>query len=138
MLKAHHKKHFIHVDPQSDPEFIIKEAKNFLNSLDVLRNEIVLRDAAYAMAKASKSSADMVHYNELAQVISKKCLNFGRDLCDAPIPHWVEGNLSKDNIEITRHAYDVIRNKICASSSVFDSDLLPNAKILVDFAEGKF
>jgi hypothetical protein len=138
VLKAHQKKHFIPVDPQSDPEFIIKEAKNFLNTLEALRSEIIARDAAYLAAKTNKNSAEMTHYRELAQAISKKCLDYGRDLCNAPIPHWVDGNLSKDHIEITRHAYDVIRNKICASLNVFDSDLMPNAKLLLDFSQGKF
>ncbi len=139
MLKAQrHSKRTIHIDPQSEPEFIINQARAFLKSLEDLRIEIVERDAAFAKAKASKSSVDMAHYHELAKNISKKCLDYGRDLCDAPIPHWVDGNLSKDNVEITRHAYDVIRNKICASSNVFDSDLMPNAKTLLDFTEGKF
>ncbi len=138
MLKAHLNKHHQVLDPAHAPEFIINEAKKFLQSLDDLRAEIIARDAAYVLAKASKNSADMAHYHELAQAISKKCLNYGRDLCEAPIPHWVDGNLSKDNIEITRYAYDVIRNKICASLNVFDSDLMPNAKILLDFAEGRF
>lgn len=139
VLKAQrHSKHAIHINPHSEPEFILSQAKAFLKSLEDLRTEITERDAAFAKAKATKSHEDMARYHELAKNISKKCLDYGRNLCDDPIPHWVDGNLSKDNIEITRHAYDVIRNKICASSNVFDSDLMPNAKILLDFAEGKF
>ena len=138
MLKTHLNKHHQALDAAHAPEFIISEAHKFLQSLEDLRNEIIARDAAFAAAKASKNSADMAHYRELAQAISKKCLDYGRDLCDAPIPNWVDGNLSKDNMEITRRAYDTIRNKICGSLKVFDSDLLPNSKILVDFAEGKF
>jgi hypothetical protein len=138
VLKTHLNKHQPPLDPTHAPEFIIGEAKKFMKSLDDLRNEILVRDAAYKKAKESKNSDDMAHYRELAQTISKKCLDYGRDLCEAPIPNWVDGNLSKDNMEITRRAYDVIRNKICGSLKVFDSDLLPNAKILMDFAEGKF
>ena len=119
-----------------NPEFIIKESKAFLEKLQIIRHEIIARDKAYAKAKANGNAADMANYNKLAHAVSTKCIDYGRDLCDAPIPQWVDGSLSKDNIAITRHAYDVIRNKICASLNVFDSDLMPSARILVDFAEG--
>jgi hypothetical protein len=138
VLKTHLKKHAQPLDPNSNPDVIIQETKNFLQTLEALRLEIVARDEAYAKAKHSKNSADMENYHQLARVISKKCLDYGRDLCDAPIPRWVDGNLSKDRIDITRHAYDIIRNKICASLSIFDNDLMPSAKILLDFAEGRY
>lgn len=118
-------------------EFIIQEAKAFLQTLEDLRLEIIERDEAYAVAKKSKKSSDMEHYHHLARALSHKCLNYGRELCESPIPQWVDSYLSKENIEITRHAYDVIRNKMCTSLSVFEHDLIPCAKILIDFAEGR-
>lgn len=126
------------LDAAASQEIIVSEAKAFLGTLNDLRAELIERDAAYAKAKASKDSSDMEHYHHLAKAISQKCLNYGRELCENPFPHWVDGNLSKEHIDITRHAYDVIRNKICSSINVFDSDLLPNARILLDFAEGRY
>jgi hypothetical protein len=100
-----------------------------------LRNEIITRDQAYQTAKKSGSKDQMEHYHKLSSAISQKCLDYGCDLCDAPIPSWVDSDLSKEKIEIAHHAYDVIRNKLCASLSVFDDDLLPNARALVIFSE---
>ncbi len=138
VLKTHNKNiHGKKINPVEDAEVIIRETKAFLEKLEVLRLEILARDTAYAVARQSRRSADMENYHNLAQAVSKKCIDYGRDLCEAPIPRWVDGYLSKDNIAITRHAYDVIRNKICASLSVFENDLMPSAKILIDFAEGR-
>ena len=120
------------------PEEIVRQANNFLNKLETLRNEIIARDEAYKAAKHSGESNQMAHYHQLAKAISQKCLDFGRELCDQPIPTWVAGNLSKENQVMTKHAYEVIRNKMCTSLDVFESDLLPNAQLLIDFAEGRF
>jgi len=121
-----------------NPEEIAREANNFLNTLETLRSDIITRDEAYKAAKQSGDSQQMEHYHQLAKAISHKCLEYGRELCDNPIPTWVAGNLSKENKVITKHAYEVIRNKICTSLDVFDNDLLPNARALIDFAEGRF
>jgi hypothetical protein len=138
MVRGHLRKNYNQkLEPLMSQEFIVHEAKSFFQTLEILRLELVARDAAYAVAKKSKQRTDMQHYHHLAQEVSYKCLNYGRELCDAPIPQWVDGVLSQDNGVVTRHAYDVIRNKICASLSVFENDLLPNAKVLIDFAEGR-
>jgi hypothetical protein len=132
------KRHFNGISEPENPEIIVREATNFLSSLQALRNEIIVRDEAYKAAKQSGDSQQMEHYHQLAKAISQKCLDYGRELCDNPIPNWVAGNLSKENKVITKHAYEVVRNKICTSLDVFDSDLLPNARTLIDFAEGRF
>ena len=123
--------------PMMSNEFILDGAKAFLQRLEHLHLELIARDAAYTVAKKSKQSADMEHYHNLAREVSQKCLDYGRELCESPVPQWVDGNLSKENTEITRHAYSVIRRKICASFKVFEHDLIPCAKILIDFAEGR-
>ena len=138
-VKPTPKKSHLHgmLEPES-PEIIVREATNFLNSLEALRSEIIVRDEAYKAAKQSGDSQQMEHYHQLAKAISQKCLDYGRELCDKPIPTWVSGNLSKENKVITKHAYEVVRNKLCTSLDVFDSDLLPNARTLIDIAKGRF
>ncbi len=122
---------------QESPEAVLREANKLLKSLEDLRHEIILRDEAYQAAKSSGDKEQMEHYHQLARDISQKCLDYGRELCEKPIPSWVSANLSKENEVITKHSYEVIRNKICASLNVFDGDLLPNARALIDFAKGK-
>lgn len=136
-IKKTHKQHQ-EEEALINQEIFVKESKIFMQTLENLRLEILARDEAYAKAKQSGDKADMENYHQLARVISQKCLDYGRELCEAPIPRWVEGNLSKDNVDITKYAYDVIRNKICASLSVFDNDLMPSIKILKDFVEGRY
>lgn len=116
---------------------LVSHAHDFYHSLEALRDEIIIRDETFKEAKANKDAEKMALYHQLASEISKKCLNYGRELCDSPIPYWVDGDLTKEKIDIARHAYDVIRNKLCASLNVFDSDLLPNAKTLVMLTEGR-
>lgn len=132
------KRHLSVLDNTESPEMILREATNFLHSLEDLRREIITRDETYLAAKQSGNKEQMEHYHQLASVISQKCLDYGRELCEKPIPHWVTANLSKEQIDLTKHSYDVIRNKLCASLNVFDNDLLPNARTLIDVAEGRF
>lgn len=120
------------------PEVMLQEATTFLHTLEDLRRDLVARDAAYLAAKQSGNTQQMEHYQQLASVISQKCLDYSRDLCDQAIPHWVDGNLSKEKVGLAKHAYDVIRHKMCASLNVFDNDLLPNARALITFCEGRF
>lgn len=116
---------------------LIEHAHEFLRSLETLRAEIIVRDETFKEAKANKDPEKMELYHKLASEISQKCLAYGRELCEKPIPYWVDGDLSREKIDIARHAYDVVRNKLCSSLSVFDSDLLPNAKTLVMLTEGR-
>lgn len=116
---------------------IIREANNFLKSLEVLRDEIIIRDRTFKEAKADGDQEKMKLYHKLAAEISQKCLDYGRELCEAPIPYWVDGDLPRDKVEIARHSYDVVRNKLCSSLNVFDNDLLPNATALIHLAEGR-
>ena len=118
-----------------DSKAIIKESLAFLAILEGLRSEIILRDEMYIAAKHSDDKSKMDEYNSASRLISQKCLDYGRELCDQSIPHWVSGHLPPEKAEIAKHAYDMIRNKICASLNVFDNDLLPNARALVAFAE---
>jgi hypothetical protein len=131
------KKHQHLEDEAKHTAEIIQHAHEFLHLLEVLREEIIIRDETFKEAKAHKDVEKMQIYHQLASEISHKCLAYGRELCEAPIPSWVDGDLSKEKIDLARHAYDVIRNKLCASLNVFDSDLLPNAKTLVMLAEGR-
>lgn len=137
-IKSQAKKHHHHGIQELDGEIVLREANNFLHSLEELRREIIVRDETYQAAKKSGDKEQMEKYHQLASAISQKCLEYGRELCEKPIPHWVEANMSKDNAIISRHAYDVVRNKLCASLNVFDNDLLPNARALIGFAEGRF
>ncbi len=137
-IKTQQKKHKHHGIEELNAEFIMQEANNFLNSLEDLRREIIARDEMYKAAKKSGDKNEMEKYHQLASAISQKCLDYGRVLCDNPVPQWVEANMSKDNAVISKHAYEVIRNKICASLNVFESDLLPNAHTLLSFAEGHY
>ena len=116
---------------------LIEHAHEFLRSLEELRAEIIVRDETFKEAKANKDAEKMAIYHQLANEISQKCLAYGRKLCENPVPYWVDGDLSKEKIDLARHAYDVIRNKLCSSLNVFDNDLLPNAHTLVRLAEGR-
>lgn len=116
---------------------LIEHAHEFLHSLEELRAEIIVRDETFKEAKANKDTVKMALYHQLASEISQKCLAYGRELCENPVPYWVDGDLSKEKIDLARHAYDVIRNKLCSSLNVFDNDLLPNAHTLVRLAEGR-
>lgn len=138
-LKMSLRKHHHHLEDEAEhQEAMVREATAFLNSLESLRTEIIVRDDTFKDAKKHGDKEKMELYHKLAGEISQKCLDYGRELCDSPIPYWVDSNLSKEKIEIARHAYDVIRNKLCASLNVFDNDLLPNARALVNFAGGRF
>ncbi len=132
------KNHLLEIAEHEKPEVMLQEATAFLHTLENLRLELIHRDETYLAAKKSGDKTQMNHYHELASVMSQKCLDYSRDLCDQPIPHWVEGNLTKEQVGLAKHAYEVIRNKMCASLNVFDSDLLPNARALITFAEGRF
>jgi hypothetical protein len=132
------KNHLLQLSPHESPEVMLQEATNFLNTLENLRQELIARDAAYTAAKKSGNKEEMEQYRQLASVMSQKCLDYSRELCDAPIPHWVDGNLAKEKMGLAKHAYDVIRNKMCASLDVFNNDLLPNARALITFAEERF
>lgn len=130
-LKKHH-----HIEDEAEHlAAIVREANDFLKSLEDLRAEIIVRDQTFKDAKANGDAEKMDEYHKLAADISRKCLNYGRELCEKPIPYWVDGDLPRDKIEIARHSYDVIRNKLCSSLNVFDSDLLPNAHALIRLAE---
>jgi hypothetical protein len=131
------KKHQHLEDEAKHAAGIVNHAHEFLHSLEALREEIIIRDKTFKDAKEQKDSEKMKDYQRLAGEISQRCLDYGRELCEAPIPYWVDGDLSKEKIDIARHAYDVVRNKLCASLNVFDSDLLPNAKTLIMLAEGR-
>lgn len=133
-LKKHH--HLVEDEAKHIAD-LISHAHDFLHSLEALREEIIVRDETFKEAKANHDKEKMEHYQRLASEISQKCLSYGRELCEAPIPYWVDGDLSKEKVDIARHAYDVVRNKLCASLNVFDSDLLPNAHTLVRLAEGR-
>ena len=111
-IKAQQKKHKHHGIEELNADFILQEAHNFLNSLEDLRREIIIRDATYQAAKKSGDKDEMEKYHQLASAISQKCLDYGRVLCDEPIPQWVEANMSKDNAIISKHAYNIIRNKL--------------------------
>ncbi len=129
--------HLLEIAEHEKPEVMLKEATAFLQKLEALRLELIHRDETYASAKKNSDKEQMDHYHQLASQMSQKCLDYSRDLCDEPIPHWVEGNLSKEQMGLAKHAYEVIRNKMCASLNVFDNDLLPNARALITFAEGR-
>lgn len=116
---------------------IVHEANAFLHTLEELRDEIIVRDQTFKDAKASGDKEKMDLYHKLAAEISQKCLDYGRELCDRPVPYWVDGDLPREKVEIARHSYDVVRNKLCSSLNVFDNDLLPNARALVKLAEGR-
>lgn len=132
------KSHLFEIAEHEKPEAMLQEAIDFLHTLEDLRRELIHRDETYASAKKSGDKEQMDHYHKLASAMSQKCLDYSRELCDKPIPHWVEGNLNKEHIGLAKHAYEVIRNKMCASLNVFDNDLLPNARALITFAEGRF
>lgn len=130
-LKKHH-----HIEDEAEHlAAIVREANAFLKSLEDLRSEIIVRDQTFKDAKASGNKEKMDLYHKLAAEISQKCLDYGRELCEKPVPYWVDGDLSRDKVEIARHSYDVIRNKLCSSLNVFDNDLLPNAHALIRLAE---
>lgn len=131
------KNHLLKIAEHDKPEIMLQDATTFLQALQELRSELIHRDEAYLIAKKSGDKAHMNHYHEVANVMSKKCLDYSRNLCEQPIPHWVEGNLTKEQMGLAKHAYEVIRNKMCASLNVFDNDLLPNARALIMFAEGR-
>lgn len=132
-LKKHH-----HIEDEAEHlAAIVREANAFLKSLEDLRAEIIVRDQTFKDAKASGDKEKMDLYHKLAAEISQKCLDYGRELCEKPIPYWVDGDLPRDKIEIARHSYDVVRNKLCSSLNVFDNDLLPNANALIRLAEGR-
>lgn len=130
------KKHQHLEDEAKHTAELVSHAQDFLHALEALREEMVIRDETFREAKANGDKEKMELYHQLASELSKKCLAYGRELCEAPIPYWVDGDLSKEKIDIARHAYEVIRNKLCASLNVFDNDLLPNAKTLVHLTEG--
>ncbi|MDD5228882.1 MAG: hypothetical protein PHN45_00985 [Methylococcales bacterium] len=132
------KNHLFELSAHEKPEVMLQEATDFLQTLENLRQELITRDAAYVAAKKSGDKEQMEQYRQLSSTMSQKCLDYSRDLCDAAIPHWVDGNLPKEKVGLAKHAYDVIRNKMCASLDVFDNDLLPNAHALITFAEGRF
>lgn len=132
------KKHHHNIEDESEHlAAIIREANDFLQSLEDLRAEIIVRDQTFKDAKANSDKEKMDLYHQLAAGISQKCLDYGRELCENPIPYWVDGDLPRDKVEIARHSYDVVRNKLCSSLNVFDNDLLPNARALVRLAEGR-
>lgn len=131
------RKHNLEQEEAANAEMVLREATAFLKSLEDLRTEMLTRDNMFKEAKQEGNKEKMVQYQTLANEISQKCLNYGRELCEKPIPHWVDSGLSKEKVEIAHHAYDVIRNKLCASLSVFDGDLLPNARALLNLAEGR-
>lgn len=132
-----HKKHQHLEDEAKHTAEIVEHAHSFLQSLEALREEIIVRDETFKEAKANKDAEKMALYNQMSSEISQKCLTYGRELCETPIPFWVDGDLTKEKVDIARHAYDVIRNKLCASLNVFDNDLLPNAHTLIKLAEGR-
>ena len=131
------KRHLSILGDAEAAEIMLREATNLLHTLEDLRREIIARDEVYLAAKHSGDKEQMENYHKLASAISQKCLDYGRELCEQPVPHWVTANLPNDKIAITKHSYDVIRNKLCVSLNVFDNDLLPNARALIDFAEGR-
>ncbi len=118
-----------------DAKTILRDATEFLNSLEDLRSQLVVRDAAYQEVKKTKDKEKKELYLKLSAEVSQKCLDYGRALCEQPVPYWVDAHMSKEHAAISHHAYEVIRNKICSSLNVFDGDLLPNARALVRFAE---
>lgn len=132
------RKHHHHLEDETEhAEAILREANAFLQSLENLRAEIIVRDETFKTAKATGDKEKMDLYHRLAAEMSQKCLNYGRELCENPIPYWVDGDLPREKVEIARHSYDVIRNKLCSSLNVFDNDLLPNATALIRLAEGR-
>jgi hypothetical protein len=42
--------------------------------------------------------------------------------------------VSREHVKLANSMYEVVRDKLCASLSVFDNAILPNARTLVDLA----
>jgi|688.fasta_scaffold03153_9 hypothetical protein len=112
---------------------ILREAMDFLNELEALREEVAARDAYFKKIKKSTDKEEMARYQKLADDVSQKCINYGRELCDKPTPMWVS-RVSREHVKLANSMYEVVRDKLCASLSVFDNAILPNARTLVDLA----
>lgn len=112
---------------------ILREAMDFLKELESLRAEVAERDAYLKMIKKSTDKEEIARYQKMADDISQKCINYGRELCDKPTPIWVS-RVSREHVKLANSMYEVVRDKLCASLSIFDNAVLPNARTLVDLA----
>ncbi len=112
---------------------ILREAMDFLKELEGLREEVAARDAYFKKVKHSTDKEELARYQKLADEINQKCIDYGRELCDKPTPGWVN-RASREHVKLANSMYEVIRDKLCASLSVFDNSVLPNARTLVDLA----
>ncbi|MDQ5939278.1 MAG: hypothetical protein QG557_225 [Pseudomonadota bacterium] len=112
---------------------ILREAMEFLKELEALREEVAARDAYFKKVKNSTDKEELARYQKFADDVSQKCINYGRGLCDNPTPLWVN-RASREHVKLANSMYEVVRDKLCASLSVFDNAILPNARTLVDLA----
>jgi hypothetical protein len=112
---------------------ILREAMDFLKELEALREEVAARDAYFKKVKHSTDKEELARYQQFAEEVNKKCLEYGRGLCDNPTPIWVN-RASREHVKLANSMYEVVRDKLCASLSVFDNAVLPNARTLVDLA----
>ncbi|MEN9757256.1 MAG: hypothetical protein RL755_1443 [Pseudomonadota bacterium] len=112
---------------------ILREAMDFLKELEALREEVAARDAYFKKVKNSTDKEELARYQQFADEVNKKCIEYGRGLCDNPTPIWVN-RASREHVKLANSMYEVVRDKLCASLSVFDNAVLPNARTLVDLA----
>lgn len=112
---------------------ILREAMDFLKELEALREEVAARDAYFKKVKNSPDKEELARYQQFADEVNKKCIEYGRGLCDNPTPIWVN-RASREHVKLANSMYEVVRDKLCASLSVFDNAVLPNARTLVDLA----
>ena len=112
---------------------ILREAMEFLKELEALREEVAARDAYFKKVKNSTDKEELARYQKFADDVSQKCINYGRGLCDNPTPLWVN-RASREHVKLANSMYEVVRDKLCASLSVFDNAIMPNARTLVDLA----
>lgn len=112
---------------------VLREAMDFLKELEALREDIAARDAYFQKVKNSTDKEELARYNQFAEEINQKCIMYGRELCEKPTPMWVN-RASREHVKLATSMYEVVRDKLCPSLSIFDNAVLPNARTLVDLA----
>lgn len=112
---------------------ILREAMDFLKELEALREEVAARDVYFQKVKNSTDKEELARYQKFADEVNQKCIEYGRQLCEKPTPMWVN-RASREHVKLATSMYEVVRDKLCASLSIFDNAILPNARTLVDLA----